>query len=325
MGTYTSNPASTLPWFLVILCFSLVAFNSDSQRTQKINILHGEGCAARLAFRALAGLLLHFVQAYGRLEHEQHVEAVLADVLNDAGDLLGLGDALMDRLAQLLDQLTQLLIQSVASVPAGTTPLADADFPLTLPVMSLTGNLNPVTLHLGVPGFSRCCILRAIVGWYFLTMRPKTLGRALGIGVRIAGKALIEEKPLPPAAREARAAAAQAAAQARAEAVRAAGVRARSAGTALGDGTRRIGHGTRNFGRAVWNPFATATGVLWLEITGLFFALFALFFAQHLYELRAAWRSGPEHLHFLLYAVLCALFAYFSASSFLRAGRKQNG
>jgi hypothetical protein len=152
-------------------------------------------------------------------------------------------------------------------------------------------------------------------------MRPKTLGRALGIGVRIAGKALIEEKPLPPAAREARAAAAQA----RAEAVRAAGVRARSAGTALGDGTRRIRHGTRNFGRAVWNPFAHATSVLWLEITGLFFALFALFFAGHLYQLRQAWRTGPEHLHFALYAGLCAVFVYFSVSSFVRAGRKQRG
>ncbi len=147
-------------------------------------------------------------------------------------------------------------------------------------------------------------------------MRPKTLGRALGIGVRIAGKSLLQEKPLPPEA-------IRAAEQARVEAVRAAGLRARATGTALGDGTRRIGHGTRNFGRAVWNPFAMATSVLWLEITGLFFALFALFFGQHLYELRTAWRSGPEHLRFVLYAVLVAAFLYFSASSFLRASRKQ--
>jgi hypothetical protein len=147
-------------------------------------------------------------------------------------------------------------------------------------------------------------------------MRSKTIGRALGIGVRVAGKAILEDKPLSPEA-------ARAAEQARLEAVRAAGVKGRVAGTALGQGTRNVRRGARNFGRAVWNPFAQATSVLWLEVTGMFFALFALFFAQHLYELRLAWRAGPEHTRFLLYAALLALFLYFSASSFLRASRKQ--
>jgi hypothetical protein len=147
-------------------------------------------------------------------------------------------------------------------------------------------------------------------------MRPKTFGRALGIGVRVAGKALLEDKPLTPDQK-------RAAARARLEAVRAAGERGRIAGASLGQGTRNLGRGARYFGRAVWNPFALASGVLWLEVTGMFFALFALFFAQHLYELRAAWRSGPEHLRFGLYAALLALFVYFSASSFVRARRKQ--
>ncbi len=144
-------------------------------------------------------------------------------------------------------------------------------------------------------------------------MRSKTFGRALGIGLRVAGKALLADKRLAPEAAE----------QARLEAVRAAGRRGRSVGAGLGQGTRRLGQGTRNFSRAVWNPFALATGVLWLEITGLFFILFALFFAQHLYGLRGAWRTGPEHGRFLLYSALLALFAYFAATSFLRARRKQ--
>jgi hypothetical protein len=147
-------------------------------------------------------------------------------------------------------------------------------------------------------------------------MRSKTFGRALGIGMRVAGKAILEDKPLTPEA-------ARAAEQARLDGVRAAGVRGRATGAALGQGTRNVRRGAGNFGRAVWNPFALATGVLWLEITGMFFALFALFFAQHLYELRLAWRSGPEHLRFLLYAAMVALFLYFSATSFLRASRKQ--
>ena len=154
-------------------------------------------------------------------------------------------------------------------------------------------------------------------------MRSKTFGRALGIGVRVAGKALLEEKPLSPKAK-------QAAEQARLQAVRQAGERGRAAGTTLGVSTRKLSHGTRNvaqgsrnFAHAVWNPFAVASSVLWLEITGMFFALFALFFTQHLYTLRGSWRSGPEHSRFLLYALLVVLFTYFAATSFLRASRKQ--
>jgi hypothetical protein len=62
--------------------------------------------------------------------------------------------------------------------------------------------------------------------------------------------------------------------------------------------------------------------MLWLEITGLFFALFALYFAQNVYRVRAAWRQGPEHGHLLLYGALAAAFAWFSFSSFARAYRR---
>jgi hypothetical protein len=61
---------------------------------------------------------------------------------------------------------------------------------------------------------------------------------------------------------------------------------------------------------------------LWLEITGLFFAFFALFFAQNIYRVRAAWKHGPDHNHLLLYLLLAVVFTWFSASSFLRAYRK---
>ncbi len=67
---------------------------------------------------------------------------------------------------------------------------------------------------------------------------------------------------------------------------------------------------------------AHAGGTLWLEITGLFFALFALFFAQNVMRLRGAYAHGAEHTHFLLYVVLMLLFCWFSISSFLRARRR---
>ncbi len=49
----------------------------------------------------------HFVQADRRLQHQQHVETVLADVLHHARNLFALDDRLMDGLAQLLNQFAQ--------------------------------------------------------------------------------------------------------------------------------------------------------------------------------------------------------------------------
>ena len=86
-----------------------------------------------------------------------------------------------------------------------------------------------------------------------------------------------------------------------------------------------VGKGLARGGRGFWSgsvgPWARAGKSLWLEITGLFFALFALFFAQNLYRLRADWKRGPEHEHFVIYCVLLVLFAYFSVTSFARARR----
>jgi hypothetical protein len=78
----------------------------------------------------------------------------------------------------------------------------------------------------------------------------------------------------------------------------------------------------KKFGSSIWRPFAHASGVLWLEITGLFFGIFGLFFAQNVYKLRSQWHGGPEHQHFLIYALVTVLFFYFAFSSFVRARRK---
>ena len=81
--------------------------------------------------------------------------------------------------------------------------------------------------------------------------------------------------------------------------------------------------GAKAFGQALLGPFTHAGSVLWLEITGLFFALFALFFVQSVYRVRTAWRQGPEHTHLLaLRAHMAVVFAWFSVSSFTRAYRK---
>jgi hypothetical protein len=85
--------------------------------------------------------------------------------------------------------------------------------------------------------------------------------------------------------------------------------------------TRTVASGSRGFGRGFWKPFAQAVRALWHEVTGVFFAIFALFFAQGLWRVRAAWHDGPEHRHFVVYLVVMVLFGYFSVSSFVSSRR----
>jgi hypothetical protein len=137
---------------------------------------------------------------------------------------------------------------------------------------------------------------------YTFYMEPDRVGRKLGIGVRVAGSMLRDratqtahsiQQEAPVYKEQSRVAA------------------------------RGAKKGARKFGQAVWGPFAHASGVLWLEITGLFFGIFGLFFAQNAYKLRSSWRLGPEHQHFLAYAAVTLVFAYFAFSSFYRARRKE--
>ena len=141
-------------------------------------------------------------------------------------------------------------------------------------------------------------------------MEPKKVGRTLGIGVRVASNMLRERveraataHPPPSQAGNGRPAAAAPA-------------------IPISNRVAAVKRGAKAFGQAFLGPFTHAGSMLWLEITGLFFALFALFFAQSVYRLHAAWRQGPEHTHLLLYCALTVAFAWFSVSSFLRAYRK---
>lgn len=85
---------------------------------------------------------------------------------------------------------------------------------------------------------------------------------------------------------------------------------------------RAAGEGARRFGQAVAKPLVKTGHVLWLEVTGCFFALFALGFIAEAWKTHTAWRAGPEHGHFLAYAACAAIFIYFGATSFLRARRR---
>jgi hypothetical protein len=75
-------------------------------------------------------------------------------------------------------------------------------------------------------------------------------------------------------------------------------------------------------GRSVWTPVARFSSVVWLQVTGLFFALLAVFLGEGAWKERAAWRL-PMGSHaatkFWVLVVAFGLFTYFCVSNFVRA------
>ncbi|HEV2645467.1 MAG TPA: hypothetical protein VGU46_03790 [Acidobacteriaceae bacterium] len=69
------------------------------------------------------------------------------------------------------------------------------------------------------------------------------------------------------------------------------------------------------------------SGVLWLEVTGVFFGIFAVVALGYLWKLRGAWHANTPNTadrHSLAgAAIMFVLFGYFCASSFLRARRRE--
>ena len=139
-----------------------------------------------------------------------------------------------------------------------------------------------------------------------LFMEPDRFGRKLGVGVRVASGIFRDR-------------ASQAAHSMQKEAP----VYVEQVAQQKVERGRSAARGARKFGQSIWGPFAHAGGVLWLEVTGLFFALFGLYFADSAYKLRHAWYTGPEHTRFMLYLAVTTVFFYFTFSSFYRARQKE--
>jgi hypothetical protein len=139
-------------------------------------------------------------------------------------------------------------------------------------------------------------------------MKPETIGRVLGIGLRVAGRA---------AGRQI-AGSAQAAGSQPAQQSVAGEPQQRARSQSAGQVTKSAARGVGGFFR----PLRRVGGILWLEVTGVFFCLFALVFGT------AMWRERPQGLHgpydkpFLTTAAMMMVFGYLGVTSFLRARRK---
>ncbi len=162
-------------------------------------------------------------------------------------------------------------------------------------------------------------------------------GRALGMGARSAARALVAAAdaaaaPNPSASQTTspNAAANQAGAPSVHPAVQTAvqsAAKATARATVQTRQTRaKVARGSKRFGEAAWGPLAKLSGILWLEMTGAFFGIFALFGADSLWRHRAdlheTMLNHTAHQHLLVYAAMTVLFTYFTVTSFLRARRK---
>ncbi|MGH9595267.1 MAG: hypothetical protein ACRD3K_00575 [Edaphobacter sp.] len=175
-------------------------------------------------------------------------------------------------------------------------------------------------------------------------------GRALGFGARAAAKTLMTAvdaatSPNPSATKtkptassststppSASAAASSSTASERSTVERAEGSGARmgeqaARATARAQETGRgLKEGGRRFRQVVGGRLVTLSGVLWLELTGVFFGVFTVFAAGGAWKMRAARHATvtnhDAHMRFVIAATMALIFGYFCVSSFMKANRR---
>jgi hypothetical protein len=137
-------------------------------------------------------------------------------------------------------------------------------------------------------------------------MKPHSIGRVLGTGIRVAGRIAGQRV----------AAASQPSAQSHPNPIVAA--QAREAGRGAGHSTRGVARGVGGFLR----PFQRVGSKIWLEVMGAFYLLFALAFTRFAVQHHPAGIQGPYDRNFLLATGIVLVFVYLGATSFWRASRK---
>lgn len=145
-------------------------------------------------------------------------------------------------------------------------------------------------------------------------------GRALGKGARHAAKSLLEAADAAASPDPRPKAAAPSRTTAQAAGSRAAEIHRNTVSTA--HQARKAAKASR---KSLLDPVKTFSGTLWLQVTGTFFTLFAVFLAQASWNLRSAAHShaDPGLTHKLYaYVALAFVFAYFAVTSFVRASRR---
>ena len=143
-------------------------------------------------------------------------------------------------------------------------------------------------------------------------MRPQTIGRALGIGMRVAGRMVGQHI----------AETAQAAATAQSQPAPNTPVQASRSGQAAPRARVQTG-GLAKGVSGFFRPFGRVGRIVMLEVVGVLFLLPVAAFSPNLWRMRASWAHGPDHNMFLITAGVVLLFLYLGVTSFWRARRKE--
>jgi hypothetical protein len=146
-----------------------------------------------------------------------------------------------------------------------------------------------------------------------MQMKPEEMGKRLGIGVRVAGR-IAQQRTSASAQAKTQAASGASAPRPVIDAKAA----SRRNGRVAGATTRNLGRGIGGFLR----PFGRVGGILWLEVTGFFFGLFALYLAIVAWRTRLSYAAGPQHTQFLIAVGTMVVFGYLCVSAFWRAQRR---
>lgn len=96
----------------------------------------------------------------------------------------------------------------------------------------------------------------------------------------------------------------------------------RSSARQAGRTTRVVGGSVAKGVGGFLKPFRRVGGIVFLEVTGVFFLLFVLVFGNWTWKVRASYAQGPDHTKFLVYAAMTLVFSYLTVSSFWRTRKK---
>ena len=180
-------------------------------------------------------------------------------------------------------------------------------------------------------------------------MDPSRFGRVLGTGTRLAARTLVSAAAAASAENPASARSTSTAAPAPSPPAQpfsappeppqqpvnaaASSLRQKTAQTAAQTAARAsitakgVKQGSKRFGEAAWGPVARLSGVLWLEVMGTFFGLFAFLASAGAWKQRAIFHAHPvnpqAYERFLLVSSVALLFTYFCVTSFIRAKRRE--
>src|SRR6185437_6798769 len=90
----------------------VVLFSGDAQRLEKREVVARKGPVRWLVAVVLGGrFVLDLIEADRRLEHQEHIKPLLPDLADNARNLLALRHGLVNRFAELLNEVLDLLIQ----------------------------------------------------------------------------------------------------------------------------------------------------------------------------------------------------------------------